>query len=47
MTANPIVLYKEEAISRAASLLLDNRIDGLPVVDESYKLIGLVTKSHV
>lgn len=47
MTTNPIVLYKEEAISRAASLLLDNRIDGLPVVDEAYKLIGLVTKSHV
>ncbi|MEZ2656483.1 sigma 54-interacting transcriptional regulator [Aneurinibacillus aneurinilyticus] len=47
MTANPIVLYKEETISRAASLLLENRIDGLPVVDEAYKLIGLVTKSHV
>ncbi|GEN32770.1 sigma-54-dependent Fis family transcriptional regulator [Aneurinibacillus danicus] len=47
MTANPIVLYKEETISRAASLLLENRIDGLPVVDEAYKLIGLLTKSHV
>jgi PAS domain S-box-containing protein/TyrR family helix-turn-helix protein len=47
MTPNPIVVYKEETISRAASLLLENRIDGLPVVDEAYKLIGLVTKSHV
>ncbi|MED0681331.1 sigma 54-interacting transcriptional regulator [Aneurinibacillus thermoaerophilus] len=47
MTPNPIVLHKEDPISRAASLLLENRIDGLPVVDEAHKLIGLVTKSHV
>jgi PAS domain S-box-containing protein len=47
MTANPIVLYKEETISRAASLLVENRIDGLPVVDTEHKLIGLLTKSHI
>lgn len=47
MTPNPIVLYKEETISRAASLMVEYRIDGLPVVDRAHKLIGLITKSHV
>ncbi|BAU27461.1 PAS domain S-box-containing protein/TyrR family helix-turn-helix protein [Aneurinibacillus soli] len=47
MTPNPIVLYKEETMSRAASLMVEYRIDGLPVVDRAHKLIGLITKSHV
>lgn len=47
MTPNPIVLHKEETISRAASLMVEYRIDGVPVVDRAHKLIGLITKSHV
>ncbi|WP_027414466.1 sigma-54-dependent Fis family transcriptional regulator [Aneurinibacillus terranovensis] len=47
MTRNPIVVYRHHTIREAASLLLEKRIDGLPVVDESHKLIGLITKSHV
>ncbi|WCK53111.1 sigma 54-interacting transcriptional regulator [Aneurinibacillus sp. Ricciae_BoGa-3] len=47
MTADPLVLYKHNTIREAASILLENRIDGIPVVDHKHQLVGLITKSHV
>jgi len=47
MTASPISLTGQITLREAARVLIERRIDGVPVVDEHGKLLGLVTKSHV
>ena len=47
MTSNPVCLSVDQTVAEAAVIFLDNQFDGAPVVDESGKLIGLFTKSHV
>lgn len=37
----------EESIYEAAKLMLDKKISGLPVVDETGKLVGMITESDI
>ncbi len=47
MTANPITTTLDSDLGEAASIMLGNRISGLPVVDSKGLLAGIVTKTDV
>jgi len=47
MTPDPIVVYETDQVGYAAELMLDNKIGGLPVLDSSKKLVGLITESDL
>ena len=44
MTGNVISVKADESIVRAARLMLQNDISGLPVVDEDGDLVGMLTE---
>lgn len=44
MTRNVISVGAQETVVRAARLMLQNRISGLPVIDEKNELVGVVTE---
>jgi CBS domain-containing protein len=44
MTRNVIAITADEPVLKAARLMLQNRISGLPVVDAAGKLVGIVTE---
>lgn len=44
MTENPIVVEEDTDASKAAKLLIDNNIGGMPVVNSKGELSGLITK---
>lgn len=43
MTTNPITVRPETPVKEVADLLIANRINGVPVVDNEGKLLGIVT----
>jgi CBS domain-containing protein len=47
MTENPITVTGSMEIITAAKILLDQRINGLPVVDASGKLVGILCQSDI
>jgi acetoin utilization protein AcuB len=47
MTHHPIVISQEATIDKAAQVMLDNKISGLPVVDYHGKLVGIITESDI
>lgn len=47
MTPDPITVRTTDTIGEAAKAMLENRIGGLPVVDERGKLAGIITESDV
>ncbi len=47
MTRNPIAVSPEDTVERAAQLMLEKTISGLPVVDETGHLVGIITQSDV
>lgn len=46
MTPDPITVTSTTAISRAAQLMLEHKVAGLPVVDHG-KLVGIITESDI
>ncbi|MFA5246242.1 MAG: sigma 54-interacting transcriptional regulator [Pedobacter sp.] len=46
MTVNPIVVKQHVTVQEAVTLMLQHRIDGLPVVDDQETLVGIFTKTH-
>lgn len=44
MTANVVCIGTEEPVLKAARLMLQNRISGLPVIDKDGELVGIVTE---
>ncbi len=46
MTRNPITIASDASIFDAAQLMLENKIGGLPVVDQG-KLVGIITESDI
>ncbi|MGE5417677.1 MAG: sigma 54-interacting transcriptional regulator [Acidobacteriota bacterium] len=46
MSTRPICLSPKSSLKEAASLFLDNKIDGAPVVQND-KLLGIFTKTHL
>ncbi len=47
MTKNPITVSPETTLERAAILMFDNKIGGLPVIDKDNNLIGILTEQDV
>ena len=47
MTRELITVSPETEITQAAKLLLENRINGLPVVDEAGRLVGILCQSDL
>lgn len=47
MTRNVTTIREDEPIVRAAQIMLDQKISGLPVVNEQGKLVGMLTESDV
>jgi CBS domain-containing protein len=47
MTRNVISVGPEEKVERAARLLVDNRISGLPVVDNEKHILGIITEKDL
>jgi CBS domain-containing protein len=47
MTRHPIVVHPNTPIPEVLKLLAENRISGLPVVDERDRLIGVVSETDV
>ena len=47
MTADPIVVQSETPLSQAIQILAERRISGLPVVDQSGKLVGVISETDL
>ena len=47
MTRNPVSIRPEATIGEAARTMLENRISGLPVVDEDNNVVGMITESDI
>jgi CBS domain-containing protein len=47
MTRNPITINQNASIGEAATLMLENKFSGLPVIDEQNHLVGMITESDI
>jgi len=47
MTKNPIVVNQTDEVGYAAELMLEHKIGGIPVLDASRRLVGLITESDI
>lgn len=47
MTRHPVTIGQNASIGEAARSMLDNKFSGLPVVDESAHLVGIITESDI
>ena len=47
MTTDIVTVTPETEIVKAAGILLKNRVNGLPVVDDSGKLVGMLCQSDL
>lgn len=47
MTYNPIVLSGDDSLEKAAIIMLETKISGIPVTDEKDNLIGLLSETDV
>lgn len=47
MTAEPLTVHPETPIKEAIILLADNRISGLPVVDDADQIVGVLSEADL
>lgn len=47
MTREVITVRPDTSIEEAAKLMVDNKVSGLPVVDEEGKIVGIVTEKDL
>jgi len=47
MTRNPLTISAEATIEEAAKIMLENKVSGLPVVDQEQKVVGIITESDI
>lgn len=47
MTREPVTISQEATISTVAEIMLEKKFSGLPVVDETGKLVGIITESDI
>ena len=47
MTPSPYTITPEATLAEAARMMLEHRVSGLPVVDEAYHVIGIITESDI
>ncbi len=47
MSANPITISQDAPVGEAARTMMDHKISGLPVVNDSGKVVGIITESDI
>lgn len=47
MTRDPLTIYQNATIGKAAQMMLNNMISGLPVIDLKGALVGIITESDI
>jgi CBS domain-containing protein len=47
MSSPPIFVKRDTSVARIAQLLIDNRISGVPVVDDDMQVVGIVTEADL
>lgn len=47
MTPNPITINTTDTIAKAANMMLEKKISGLPVINSDGKLAGIITESDI
>ena len=47
MTPTPLTVHGDESLEKAALIMLENKISGLPVVDDNGYLIGLISETDI
>lgn len=47
MTPNPLVLVETDSVERAAVIMLENKISGLPVINEDWEVVGIITQTDI
>ena len=47
MTKKVITINKDASIEKLSELLLENKISGVPVIDEKEKVVGIVTEADI
>ena len=47
MAKKPFTTYQTDTVGRAAEIMLDKKIGGLPVIDVNDKLVGVLTESDI
>ncbi|BAZ16267.1 hypothetical protein NIES4071_81430 [Calothrix sp. NIES-4071] len=47
MSRNPVVVRRETSLTEAIKILAERRISGLPVVDDSGKLVGIISETDL
>jgi CBS domain-containing protein len=47
MTAKPLTVTSEEPLSRAAKLMIEHGISGLPVIDKKGNLSSIITTTDI
>lgn len=47
MSRNPVVVQRETSLTEAIKILAERRISGLPVVDDSGKLVGIISETDL
>lgn len=47
MTRDPVTVSPDDSVERAAQLMLENTISGLPVVGDQGRVVGILTQSDV
>ena len=47
MTQRPMTILESASIGEAAQIMLEHKFSGLPVVDESDRLVGIITESDI
>ena len=47
MTKNPVTIGADETVERAAVIMLEHKVSGLPVLNKKKELVGVITQSDV
>ena len=47
MTADPVTISAEAMIDEAAWVMLEGKMSGLPVIDNDWELVGIITESDI
>jgi acetoin utilization protein AcuB len=47
MTPNPIAVKQYDTVAHAAKIMYENKISGLPVVDHTNRVIGVLSRSDI
>ena len=47
MTPNPYTIKVDDTVEKAAAKMLDKKIEGLPVVDDNQKVVGIITDTDI